>query len=1252
MEPTTTLRAGRPWPARLLRLAGWLVLGAVLLVVLILGLLALPPVRGALLDFALSRTEDRLPGQVTVDRIAWPKLARFEIDGLLWTAAGGDTLAAADRVALDVALGPLLARDVQVRELTVAGARADVPAIRAAFPEGDDEPGAATDAALPVRHFEIDSLAVDGRIRLDPERSLAADVRSSGGGSVMVRVATTTSGEPEVDITGTLDWNLAPIGVRLDLAGTVPGTEIERLLLLVDLPEGPRGPIETELELTVPQVTVRTHAVIDLSDGVTIALAPIVVQRAGEPVPEVAGRDGAVVVRDGNVEVTGVKLGSVLGEVIANATVQSGDTGIAASAELELDLVGPRDLAEVFASDLPESTRFDDLGAIRGTLRASFAQAAGANEFAVRLDLTETGWLEDARIDADGRGGSVEITRLKLAGELGALDGTATIRTGDAGLAADGELAFALPGPRDLAALFPGVLPESLRVEDLGDLQGTLAGAFTRGDGAPEFEVRLDLSETEWLDHARIVARGRDGAIEVDTLDVALEGLAVDASGSIGDDIDARVRLELPDSSFIARLPALQEIGVDLVLEATVRGTLEAPELVASVAGRAAYRETEVPVLVLDVATRADSLDVSLELPDGATYDDRTLDRVDLDATIPFPPGGRPGGRLPGGRLRLEAHGQGLGLTLGTRVETGDTIAVVVDTLGVRLEQQELASQGPFALRYDRIGGAVAIDDLHLEGALGRILADADWSGDQLTGDIEIAIAATVEQIAQLLPEASLPRDRGLSFALESSVSARGTPDDPVVDWTGQLRFGGVPELDSLVVALDLRAAEEDGTAGDRGLPAVRGISGLVVVRRPDRELLRATLRLPAALSLAPPSLRADPADTLQLSLRSEPIPLEEFAPLLPPGISLSGTLHTEADIRRPLAEEELQLSGFAELAGFRFDSDDGSWAQAGGKLTLSGTSRRPRVAGTITVDGGVIVLPEPPPTLLPVEGDAILWAEDSAVEFAAVQAEKPGAPEEPGPTAASDPVEAGSPDATGFAPEFAVIVDCPSSVHLRGRGLTLDLQGKLELEYREEPVIVGELRAVRGTFRFLGRQFEVVRGIVSFYGDPETDPALDLTLETRISGTTYRVDITGDAAQPKLELSSDPQMSDGDIVASIVFGKPLDELDSGQENLLQARMLAVLAQYGAESVSGDVTRALGVDMMSYDETDDRSGRSSLTIGKYLNPRTLVKYEQIIDREIAYLLRLEYTLTHSIRVETAFGQGTASGVDLQWSIDY
>ena len=36
---------------------------------------------------------------------------------------------------------------------------------------------------FPVRHFEIDSLAVDARVRLDPERSLAADVRSSGGGS-------------------------------------------------------------------------------------------------------------------------------------------------------------------------------------------------------------------------------------------------------------------------------------------------------------------------------------------------------------------------------------------------------------------------------------------------------------------------------------------------------------------------------------------------------------------------------------------------------------------------------------------------------------------------------------------------------------------------------------------------------------------------------------------------------------------------------------------------------------------------------------------------------------------------------------------------------------------------------------------------------------------------------------------------------------------------------------------------------------
>jgi autotransporter translocation and assembly factor TamB len=430
---------------------------------------------------------------------------------------------------------------------------------------------------------------------------------------------------------------------------------------------------------------------------------------------------------------------------------------------------------------------------------------------------------------------------------------------------------------------------------------------------------------------------------------------------------------------------------------------------------------------------------------------------------------------------------------------------------------------------------------------------------------------------------------------------------------------------------------------------------------------VRGTLRFPAAFSLEPPGFAPDSADTLELALESEPLPLEELGPYLPAAIALAGTLQVSARVSRA-AREELDLAGQADLRSFRLDLDDGSWTEASGSLEIAGTSRAPVVQGRVRVDGGVIVLPELPPDLLPAEGEAVLWADETTVvmetqdpeERESTPEEEEGAGSGAPPDSAAAPPRAeppGSPpppDAAtaDFAPELNVKITIPNSIFLRGRELQVELRGELHLDYRNgQPVVLGELEATRGTLRFLGRQFQVKRGFVTFYGDPETDPVLDLTLEARISGTTYRISVTGEAAKPDLELSSDPSMSDGDIVASILFGKPIDQLDEGQENLLQARMVAILAQYGASSVSADLTRALGVDMISYDDTAG-NGSGALTIGKYLNPRTLVKYEQIIDREIAYLLRLEYALTEALKLETAFGQGTASGVGLEWSRDY
>ena len=61
---------------------------------------------------------------------------------------------------------------------------------------------------------------------------------------------------------------------------------------------------------------------------------------------------------------------------------------------------------------------------------------------------------------------------------------------------------------------------------------------------------------------------------------------------------------------------------------------------------------------------------------------------------------------------------------------------------------------------------------------------------------------------------------------------------------------------------------------------------------------------------------------------------------------------------------------------------------------------------------------------------------------------------------------------------------------------------------------------------------------------------------------------------------------------------------------------------------------------------------SSLVLGKYLSPRVLLSYEQFLDADTSFRVRLEYALSRSFQVQSTVGQGDASGIDLLWSRDY
>jgi hypothetical protein len=83
----------------------------------------------------------------------------------------------------------------------------------------------------------------------------------------------------------------------------------------------------------------------------------------------------------------------------------------------------------------------------------------------------------------------------------------------------------------------------------------------------------------------------------------------------------------------------------------------------------------------------------------------------------------------------------------------------------------------------------------------------------------------------------------------------------------------------------------------------------------------------------------------------------------------------------------DLTLSGGLRLTDLRLGAPDGSWMSMAGRVNLEGTSRAPVVRGGLDIGSGLIRIPDPPPSLLPASGDALLW------QTAALPADSPSCP-------------------------------------------------------------------------------------------------------------------------------------------------------------------------------------------------------------------------------------------------------------------
>ncbi len=872
------------------------------------------------------------------------------------------------------------------------------------------------------------------------------------------------------------------------------------------------------------------------------------------------------------------------------------------------------------------------------------------------------------------------------------IDLRARFRPHGGALALDGTAHARLPGPRTFAPL----VPPTWDLEDLGPVVADLAITQTPDPRGLITRIDLSMDDTPWIQRGIIRVRHAPGRTILDTLSLALDGLSAEGAGALeAETLSGGFRCRLDDRSLRRVIPTLpRDLNLDAEVVGSLKGTPRTPSLGTRVRAGIETTRLRIPTLEAQITlehARRGRVRLLAEGPDLAvrhagsfeigdtvsvltdTLEVRLIDR-DLAAVRPsrvtfVPEAGEIvledlelAGTL--GRVQAALHNtprqfhlradavltppsrpQWLSVPSGlwpAQVEmsgtaTTDTLGANARISGVTLgNQHDLVATVRTACRRDRaevemdLAGdrTVATASATLPVAFDQFPRGARLASDSVRVNVALSDFRLPGRIASAPAwEAYLEGTEGARESrLDGEITMVGPAARPAIGIKAGLMFPDWPQLSTY--ALTLRG---DNAAGD-------ALHAELQLASADRPMATARLSWPVRFSLTPPLL-ARSGDPLDFSLEAEKLRLDDFNPVLPGAVTLDGEASLKLSAKgKP---ENPVIAGQFLLTPLRVTLPEQSRVTARGDVRLDGTAREPRVRGTIRLENAVLRIPEAQRDLLPAGGTATLWADSlfPAGRHDHARQDKPA-------TAPAD-------DAEEIQADIDLRVQVPPGSWIRGRGIEMEITGELEIAIRRNlPVLVGRLIPIRGRLDLLGRRFSVDGGEVSFYGETEFNPRFDVALSTTVEDVVIRVRLSGSAAQPELTFSSEPEMSEGDIFAYLLFGKPLDELDHAQTNLLESRAVGVAQSFAVERITATLARQLRVDLLSFRQERGAAGGSYLVVGKYLSRRALLKYESEVEHGREYGINLEYWLARRFKLDTYINRYRQSGADLNWSREY
>jgi translocation and assembly module TamB len=218
--------------------------------------------------------------------------------------------------------------------------------------------------------------------------------------------------------------------------------------------------------------------------------------------------------------------------------------------------------------------------------------------------------------------------------------------------------------------------------------------------------------------------------------------------------------------------------------------------------------------------------------------------------------------------------------------------------------------------------------------------------------------------------------------------------------------------------------------------------------------------------------------------------------------------------------------------------------------------------------------------------------------------------------------------------------LSAPQQVFIRGRGLNAELGGTIHIHgTATKPIPDGGLQLRQGTLSVIGTTLNFTEGSIDFSGAGITNPSIHFVATSTTATIVATLTVSGSARDPKITLSSVPDMPQDEILSQLLFNTSTSKLSP----LQLAQIAAALASLSGATSGFDPLERLrttfGLDRLSVGS--DSSGNPTLQAGRYLARGVYVGAQQSATGS-GTQATVQIDLAKGLKLQTTAGSGSSS----------